>query len=280
MFLSVIESRNDPPGQATGLTGAVMAEFVDALGLPDFEHRMLGLIGQRVPVGSWSVYAIGEGQLPQFIMASSAGRHDVTGDCWRAYRDEGIYRDDRSFDAARNVLHEGRLVMSHMKAADMPPAHRAAIYDRYRLQERLSIIAPHKDRGIVALNLYRHADQAPFSLSEADTIAQLAPVLTAVVLKHHALMALAGLSPTWGRAVPMLRERYPRLTERELDVCAGLLQGWTFEGIAVHLGVAPATVKTYRDRAFRTLGISHRHQLYAVCAGSEVKGFPVAISVD
>ena len=45
------------------------------------------------------------------------------------------------------------------------------------------------------------------------------------------------------------------LTDRELDVCARLLQGMTHEGIASDLGLSVPTVKTYRNELFaRVLG--------------------------
>ena len=62
-----------------------------------------------------------------------------------------------------------------------------------------------------------------------------------------------------------LQKQCPRLKSREFEVCAALVQGWTIDGIAVHLNVSIATVRTYRDRAFRRLGIHHRNQLYGMC---------------
>lgn len=56
------------------------------------------------------------------------------------------------------------------------------------------------------------------------------------------------------------------LTGRERDVCERLLKGWTHDGIAADLRVSPATVKTYRDRAFARLGIHHRNELFALVA--------------
>lgn len=266
MFFSVIDPRSGSACQADA--GAAMAGLVGALGESGFEHRVLDLLAPLVRIGSWSVYTLEDSRPPEFLMASSRGRSDVTGECWRVYRDSGLYRSDRSFDRARQVLSEqAALVLSHNQASDMPDAHRAAIYERHRLQERLSLIAPHGGSGIMAVNFYRHADQAAFTRAEVDSIQAVAPVLVASVRKHQALSAPAAETART-RAVPLLRERYPRLTERELEVCDGLLKGWTFDGIAVHLGVSASTVKTYRDRAFRTLGISHRHQLYAVCAGT------------
>ena len=67
----------------------------------------------------------------------------------------------------------------------------------------------------------------------------------------------------WRRKLALLQAR---LTVRELDVCARLLQGMTQEGIAADLGLSVPTVKTYRNRAFARLGISFRNELFALLA--------------
>ena len=106
--------------------------------------------------------------------------------------------------------------------------------------------------------------------------------LTAATLAACALLGACGakadLKPPAGQPAPAplptapstladLRMRLLRtqadLTERELDVCARLLQGMTQEGIAADLGLGVPTVKTYRNRAFARLGIHFRNELFA-----------------
>ena len=85
------------------------------------------------------------------------------------------------------------------------------------------------------------------------------------------LAADAVLGPLATDALPALRMRLMRLqaelTDRELDVCARLLQGMTHEGIASDLGLSVPTVKTYRNRAFARLGIHFRNELFARVLG-------------
>jgi DNA-binding CsgD family transcriptional regulator len=85
------------------------------------------------------------------------------------------------------------------------------------------------------------------------------------------LPADAALAPLAADGLPVLRMRLLRLqaelTDRELDVCARLLQGMTHEGIASDLGLSVPTVKTYRNRAFARLGIHFRNELFARVLG-------------
>lgn len=54
------------------------------------------------------------------------------------------------------------------------------------------------------------------------------------------------------------------LPKRESEVCMRLLRGWTYDGLAVDLGISAGTVETYCDRAFERLGIHHRNELFAL----------------
>ena len=93
------------------------------------------------------------------------------------------------------------------------------------------------------------------------------PTLPARHDRDAVLPALAALP----QGLPALRERLLRLhhdlTDRELDVCARVLQGMTHEGIASDLSLGLPTVKTYRNRAFARMGIHFRNELFAKVLG-------------
>jgi DNA-binding CsgD family transcriptional regulator len=55
------------------------------------------------------------------------------------------------------------------------------------------------------------------------------------------------------------------LSERERQVCLGVLDGKKTEMIAGELSLSPATIVTYRRRAYEKLGISSRGGLFALC---------------
>lgn len=55
------------------------------------------------------------------------------------------------------------------------------------------------------------------------------------------------------------------LSERERQVCVGMLAGKKAEIIAEEMGVGPSSVVTYRQRAYQKLGISSRGELFSIC---------------
>jgi DNA-binding NarL/FixJ family response regulator len=142
-------------------------------------------------------------------------------------------------------------------AKEIPARHRAEIYEKHNLRERLSVVARTQDDGLFAVNLYRENSQPAFTDAAIDGVRNVASMLMACVQRHVVLRtpAAVGGSPL---------DKLPR---REKEVCERLLKGWTQDGIAVDLGLTPATVKTYRNRAFVSLKIHTRHELSALVSG-------------
>jgi DNA-binding CsgD family transcriptional regulator len=241
---------------------------VGDLGLPGFEQRLLDRLRAVVPAASVSVYRTGP--RPALFFSGSLDVPDTTRDCWRAYL-SGPHRQDRSLHAALPARETTQPVVCHITAGEVPPEHRARIYEAHGMAERVSVVQrdTQVEDGVFAINFYRHAHQRAFDDAQLASFGDLAPALLAFTRKH---IALAGLAPQAGvPALPAaafprarLQALCPALTPRELDVCERLLRGMTQEGVAADLGLGLPTVKTYRNRAFNRLGIHFRSELSAL----------------
>lgn len=235
---------------------AALGALVGAVGRPAFAQDGLAALNRLLDAGSWSVYQVWPDREPRMHASASQGVADTTGDCFRAYRDGGLYRRDRSFDLVRQQR-AGDAVLLRMHADEVPnPAHRDAIYLRHAVLERLSLAWTLADGSLLAINLYHHAHQGRFGAQEVERFADAAPVVRAAIERHIALAAL----PADPRS--QLRQCCAALTERELDVLVRLADGLTYDGIAADLGLSVGTVKTYRARAFERLGIHFKAQLF------------------
>jgi DNA-binding CsgD family transcriptional regulator/PAS domain-containing protein len=67
-------------------------------------------------------------------------------------------------------------------------------------------------------------------------------------------------------------EDFPGLSERELQVLGGLVQGKTLSHVAATLAVGEATARTYRDRLYEKLGISSRRELLLLALRPRPRG--------
>lgn len=246
-------------------TQAVSAALISAVGREHFATQALGNLNDLLTVGSWAVYRLWPNQPPIRYLSASHGIADTTQECFATYRDEGLYRNDRSFAAVRSEQGASAPVMLKIHADDVPnPLHRRAIYRRHDMVERLSVARIDVDGSLLAVNLYRHGNQGCFTDAEVENFARVAPTVMAAVSRHVEWMAEhTGAANLCGNRRAALKHRCTTLTERELDVLERLLQGMTYDGIAADLGLGVPTVKTYRARAFDRLGIHFKNELFA-----------------
>lgn len=281
---------------ATGPAGQALAGMVQRLGDSGFAPGLLQDLAPVLPAASWSVYRTGQRCKPTLFMSASLGVPDTTQDCWWAYL-SGPYRKDRTWGRAfDDAPLEPLTRLCHVTAKEVEGEHRARVYDAHGVAERVSVVDYESDGSVLAVNFYRHQHQQPFRDAHISGFESIAPVLLALARKHITLarpMATAQSSAAWPlvhdtgtedtdhavlpalaalpHGLPALRERLLRLqqglTDRELDVCARVLQGMTHEGIASDLGLGVPTVKTYRNRAFARMGIHFRNELFAKVLG-------------
>lgn len=260
--------RITPHGGTRHDVQASLAGVIGAMGDTGFAGAALASVNGALNAASWSVYRVWNDRAPVLHLSSSHGVQDTTRDCFRAYAD-GLYRRDRTFDAARAAARSGNALMLRLSAREFPnPAHREAIYRRHGVSERLSIAEPQLDGSVLAVNLYHHDHQGPFADGELENFEHLAMGLLATVRRHIALVeAATPARPSLVQLREALQRRFEAMPARELDVCARLLQGLSYDGIAADLGLSAATVKTYRRRAFERMGLHFKSELFAAFVG-------------
>lgn len=255
--------------------GRLAAALMDALGTPTFGRTVLDSVTGAIDAGSMCAYRVvsraARDAAPTRYCSASLEARDRTGSCWNAYRD-GIYRADETFDELATALRDSSeaCAVGHMTADDVRYGpHRKRIYEDHALLARLTVAGREANGDLVAVNFYHHCSQGYFddrALARFETVA--APILAAV-RRHHAWIEPRVAHPVTRveRVADFERrlgERAPTLTTRERAVCARLLAGLLYAGIAEDLDVSLPTVKTYRTRAFERLGIHFRNELFAL----------------
>jgi len=237
---------------------ADVAELIGQLGTDRFERTLLSTVGRWLPVSSLSIYQVGGQHPPQRFMSCSLDIPDTTQSCWQAYL-SGPYQHDRTFEQDRPTPPPGP-VLCHIRVDEIPALHRARVYEPFGMAERVSVV-DRSPAGVFAINFYRHQHKSALTDQHLGTLDTLAPVLLALTHKHLQLAPMAS-----GRSLhdwsQRLRQLCPELSAREEQVCTRLLQGMTHDGIAQDLALGLPTVKTYRNRAFKRLGIHFRSELF------------------
>ena len=250
----------DLPAQPVGVPLLqCLPMVVPAMGEPGFGACLLEAMASALPVGSFSVYRTGS--RPAIFLSGSRGTPDTTRDCWRAYL-SGPIRSDRTLREASAP----QLRVCHITAPEVPPEHRAKVYEAHGVVERVSVVEEEAAAGddggdaLFAVNFYRHTHQRPLSDAQLADFGVAGRLLMALMRKHIALARADAADELAARLLACC----PALTAQELNVCLRLLRGMTQEGIAADMGLALPTVKTYRNRAFGRLGIHFRSELFAL----------------
>ncbi|MGK9052983.1 helix-turn-helix transcriptional regulator [Neorhizobium petrolearium] len=148
------------------------------------------------------------------------------------------------------------------------PEYRRDCYERAHVLERLTIY--HSDEPRIFASLYRTRESGPFPLATVERLEAVAPLLMAMVVKHVRLQArpqTAQLRPPQQEIAGRLLQAGYALSGREAEVSAGLLLGRTHREISEKVGLALSSIVTYRQRAYRKLGVSDRRGLEALYEG-------------
>lgn len=245
----------------------LLATFVDSIGEPDFGTHVVKQLHDIAGIDFLSVYQLIPDEVPRMFISGSRRGRDVSTDCFSRYA-RGLYREDKTFSAARGMTGGGHTAMTLWNEAEIPSPHRDEIYRRHGIGERLSIVCGDAGAALLAVNLYRYEKSGCYRSRDVETVQSVGQGLLACVRKHIHMLGNRHSYHVADTSAARLQQRFPSLTGRELDVCERILRGWSYDGIAADLGLSTASIKTYRNRAFDRLGIHFRNELFALAAAS------------
>ncbi|MBK5374598.1 helix-turn-helix transcriptional regulator [Pseudomonas sp. TH43] len=167
---------------------------------------------------------------------------------------------------AETVFSEHNAATAH----DLPNPDSSTVTDASQLH-----LTRRKDGYRYVISVYRNDQSQRFSAQERSRLQDISPLLLPMVEKH--ICALQPADPdcerpaeaTEGSGIETLRLRFNErlqqlglsLSNRESEVCIGLLAGRTAPELAEQLQLKVNTVESYLKRAAIKLGISGRHSL-------------------
>ena len=244
-------------------TNQDFSKVISHIGDDQFGTTLLKSFDDVAEIDFFSVYSLDQSKKPRMFLSASQGSVDVSAQCFKKYL-SGIYSRDHTFDQAKSLSTLTNTALTHWHESEFPKDHRTAIYSSFNILDRLSIVDATPNQELIAINFYRHQGKSLFSENDIDIIQNSAAQMLASVRKHIQFSSL-NASPKLSDEINIresLKSLYPELSDRELQICSGLLMGRTYEGIASDLGISLATVKTYRARAYEKLGIHFKSELF------------------
>ncbi len=159
----------------------------------------------------------------------------------------------------------GDMAVQRVRPADIGSAEfRRRFFDEPGIVERISLV----ERGATGwrgLNVARHRSEGSFSERELDALAGLAR-LALPMLPFAAPRDGVAVTLTTSQLEERFARRWPALTLRERQVCARAAIGLSVEATAIELGIAKTSVVTFRQRAYRRLGVTSPFELCGLVA--------------
>lgn len=140
-------------------------------------------------------------------------------------------------------------------------------YRRTGIRDELGIPCQIAPGVTIVLSIARTMEAPAFSRSERRRYADIAPIVSALILAHW---GRTRPRPDPGRAETPQLETVLRvlaqdlLTAREIEVIGMILKGYSAAAIADALSITHGTVKVHRKNAYRKLRISSQAELFSL----------------
>ena len=220
-----------------------IADCLDLVGRDGFAARLVALV-ERIGADQVMVFAY-EADRARCLISRNFDERALGQHLAEDYLD-GWFRRDPLFRLAMDMEEgHGRVVRLAEFGAAFPPEYRERFYAVPQIGDKTAVLVA--GGGLrLGVNVYwREAERAGNEVLRA---------LGRMVHLHFIQAAPSAVPPALGV-----------LSERERDVCLGILAGKKAEIIAHELGVKPSSVATYRARAYEKLGINSRGSLFAIC---------------
>jgi len=180
---------------------------------------------------------------------------------------DGYFRHDPNLRLVRDAAKmQGKVLVRDLKASEIKHrGYRVDCYEATGIVHRISLLTGTQAEGLVALNFHRIKSSGLFSQDEIARVKSVALPLVTIARRHVELLAnTAANSEVWRLRLKVIRHD---LTSRELDVAARMLAGESLREIAENLGVAHSSAVTYRERAYRRLGVQNLKELRSRASG-------------
>lgn len=239
----------------------LIANVVSAIGTNDFDLALLQAINQIAPVMEVSGYACKAGIAP--INVGWCGMSGDTPIRIEKYINDAYYKfDPILISLPQQVALNTNFVRVFYAHSISHETYRSTFFEQPKFKTEVGVIHKEKDGwGLIKV----FTDKEVLS---NETILQLGEVgaLLYPIARKHAYQEESNLSSfsrpkALDRLLLKLKNRFPQLTDREVQVCALTILGSSAPKIATKLNLSSNTIVTYRRRAYDKLGVSNANTL-------------------
>jgi DNA-binding CsgD family transcriptional regulator len=250
---------------------ALLSQCIDSIGAGNFPRRLVDALKSLADFDYSVVFAYDRNEKPSCLFHTFSPEKRVV------FVDDylkGPYLLDPFFKACGRKVDTGLY-----RLRDIAPDrfYQSEYYRSYYIQTGLSeeiCYTFYLPKGVaVAISLMRSGDRSRFSAREFRLLDSVAPIVVSLAQRHwrdvpERLDAKAAVEePYQDRAlientVSTLFSQ--RITPRETQVVAQVLEGHSSDSIATNLGISVGTVRIHRRNIYAKLRISSQQELFSI----------------
>lgn len=255
-----------------------LGALVSTIGSREFGVAFYELFRELLNIEECTVFSFPDPASPRQLIAE--GDSDAARDTARKLALDyisGGYREDPNVQQHRADARQTNIYV--MDADDIGDAqYRKHYYGDHALQHELVLLGREGDT-LYYTSFYRKQNEAEFSRDEISKLKGLASFVVKILHRHSELVSPSGneafnFVPAGSVSPGDLRERTlehlrdvlvsgpHKLSQREAEVCAGIVMGYSTLAISLNCSISPNTVATHRKRAYAKLGISSQNELF------------------
>ena len=247
-----------------------LTQVIRALGTPAFARGLAELLATQVRADSTVIVSYQHTGAAIYLYDDLQHRRELL---FQQYLN-GIYAEDPFYRALRSGIPDGVYSLQAVITEQSgDPQYMAQFYQATGWQDELGLVLRMDSKQWLTIFLGR-LQASPFTLTEQRVLGKLVPLLSALCQQHwpHSkanlaqpaqqapLLLQADMRARVERA--LLSFGQSRLTQREQQVAALLLQGHDNQAIAQQLAIGIGTVKNHRKHLYTKLKISSQAALF------------------
>ncbi|MDX2368543.1 MAG: LuxR C-terminal-related transcriptional regulator [Colwellia sp.] len=229
------------------------ARCIEHSGSREFFVPFFDMIHHLFEVDQCMVFFLGASSRIECLLSRDFTDDLIANSLASAYLDDG-YNSDPNLSTL-NRLSIGETKVTHLKDLQegMLDSYRERFFNEPHLIDKVSILTADKS-GKYYINLYRRKGRPSFIEQQLFDDPAKARLLAAIITQHY-------------RINQSLNNEGPLafLSERERQVCQGILRGKKMEAVSAEVGIATSSAITYKKRAYVKLGITSRTSLFNLC---------------
>ncbi len=230
-----------------------VAQCIEQLGSRAFFEPFFDMVHSVFGVDQFMVFFMGPTERMECLLSRDFADDALAERLGRAYTKGGYVADPNRASIEQLTPGETQAVHLRELAGKMADDYRERFFEQPGLTDKVSILTA-DEIGKYYINLYRSQGRCSFIDENLFTSSAQVHLIAALITQHYRLNQ--SLSSEGPLAI---------LSDRERQICQGILRGKKMEAISAETGVATSSAITYKKRAYAKLGITSRAALFDLC---------------